>query len=163
MIASSGSSSGTFVGSASEEISFIISSCTASAGVSSSSFVKSLSASFFFPVKISRMPLDIFSWRLSAPFTSRSSISTLSITGASSSDTAADSVFSSDGDSALSSSDSSTVLSFGINCLSYFSFSLPVSIPIRLFRSSAFMTYLPSLNQRTISSQRSRHFLVSPF
>ena len=59
--ASSGSSSGTFVGSSSEEISLIISSCTSSAGVSDSSSVSSSLSSFFLPLKISRMPLDIFS------------------------------------------------------------------------------------------------------
>ena len=60
IIASSGSSSGTFT-SVSSEMSLISSSWTSS-GASCSSFMKSSSVSFFlFPLKISLIPFEIFS------------------------------------------------------------------------------------------------------
>ena len=57
---------------------------------------------------------------------------------------------------------SSGVRSFGTNCCSNFAFSAPVSSPMRIFRSYAFMTYFPSLNHRMISLHKSSAFCFSP-
>ena len=177
--AGSASNSGTFSGSFSVLSVFIISSGIWSSSVSvtsselSFSSFSSSSAFFLAPPKISRIPFEILSWMLSAPSFSLLFFSILIISGCSSSSVDFSEVsfsrpFSSSESSGLSCSAflifpaSSGLISFGTNCFSYFAFSSPVSSPIRCFRSYAFITYFPSLNQRIISLHSSRLFSFSP-